>query len=342
MAVIFEEVKTFFFGSLFSVEADGHERQREHEDWPQDAFAQESSVLHARNGSVLAGESVYDSTFARRGDSSVFEASSVCESAWGQRDGRVAHSVADAPVAVAGGTAYYSRPPATSAGPFQAQKDDAVDMEVAKYFAENPQVFTMNRGFTRISPGHYLLNGRDFRIERQTRKDSIGAKSQLVVRDGPLTQPLADYLNNKDASAEYSGSVFQSKNALQKIPQNRRMTFNDTGSCYSRIEAMKVAKEQASVRETAAKMMNKGQGTGDLAARYEKTMGMKLGKSARRTDKQLPSFASLSPASGTPISARAGYSSSGGSNISFGTDMRSPRSVQAPMSARMPRFAGGA
>jgi hypothetical protein len=154
--------------------------------------------------------------------------------------------------------------------------------------------------------------------------------SQLVVRDGPLTQPLADYLNHKDSSAEYSGSVFRVKNALQTIPQAERMTFHDAGAHYSRVEAMKVAKEQACVREKAATMMSKGQTfePRDLHARYEKTLDMKLGKnrSPEKTSfmSQAPSPVVSSPiAAGSPVgrspTALGGYlSPGGGQRLGFG------------------------
>merc|ERR1719218_528734 len=56
----------------------------------------------------------------------------------------------------------------------------------------------------------------------------------------------------EDTSAQYSGSIFQAKNNLQTIRREDRLTFVDTGIDYSRLDAMKIAQEQAVQREAAA------------------------------------------------------------------------------------------
>lgn len=321
-------------------------------------MAVEPSVCEpsARSGSVLQGDSVC----AHR---------APCD------------SFAEGPSVRAGTTAYYTRPsfsapaqamvtpqavvgppvapspsfaagpPLKLEGPYRAKPEDPIDVEVAEYFRENPQVFYKNRGFTRISAGSYYLHGREITVERQspdTVGQLMGQKSQLVVRDGPLTQPLADYLANEDSSAEYNGSVFKAKNNLQTIPQDCRMTFHDTGAGYSRLEAMKVAKEQAVAREKAAAMLNKGQlSSGELKTQYEKKIDIKLGKN--RTPEKAISFVH-SPA-GSPAHApmpASGFASPG-QRLNFGGAARSPRgSLRSPLGTpqahrqtRPPR-AGGA
>jgi len=250
------------------------------------------SYIRDRPDCEYQDESVYDSTYERRGECSVYQGESVCESTFADRDVSLlsrffpaAESVYDSAV-VAGKTAHYCRPPPAakmnteSQGPYKARQEDVIDLAIAEYFRLNPQAFV--RGFVRIEPGHYLCHGREIIVEMET-ADSLhnlfGRKGYLVVRDGPLTQPFDDYLNNKDTTAEYNGSVFQAKNALATIPQDCRMTFADTGAGYSRLEAMKVAKQQAMTREKAAKMMNQGQLAGNLAETYEKAIDRKLGKS---------------------------------------------------------------
>jgi len=177
-------------------------------------------------------------------------------------------------------------------GPYQARMEDKIDVEVAKYFKANPTVFGRNRGFTRISPGAYYANGREIKVELGP-ADVVGQlkgeKYQLMVKDGPLRQPLADYLDDKESSAEYSGSVFKAQNAVQAIPQGCRMTFCDAGGYSSRLEAMKMAKEQANVREKAATAMKHGRPVApNLMSNYEK----KVGKKGNSNMTQTLSFAS--------------------------------------------------
>jgi len=327
----FEELKSFLLWGLYGDE--------DHDEGRDEGY---------RNGSetdchLCDGYSIY----GQRGDGSLLDYpdESVCEPSYdlgSVLDYRPDESVCES-AKLAGTTAFYKRPPAAAracpppkpGGPYQARAEDPIDSEIADFFRQHPEAYTYARGFTRISPGHYLLHGREIIVDRQpvdTLMELMGDKGQLVVRDGPLTQPLADYLTNKDSSAEYSGSVFQVRNALQTIPQDCRMTFHDTGAGYSRIEAMKVAKEQALTREKAAKMINQGQQTGDLVAKYEKTIDKKLGWG--RTPEKTISFAS---ASGSPSNAMLGVTSPGARHLSSGAGVRSSgtlRSTGTPQAHR--------
>jgi len=340
-----ESVYGYEDGSVLAGESvfDSTYAQREYE-------YEEGSVLAGESvyGSVLAGESVCDSAIiCQRGDSSVLKAGSLVSSS--------ASTQASSCGVVAGTTEYFKRPqalntnttpskaaasplktspsPLKPGGPYHPRVEDPIDVDLANYFAENPQAYSMNRGLARISPGHYLLFGREIILERSA------DKGRLVVRDGPLTQNLADYLVNKDATAEYSGSIFQCKNALQTIPQNARMTFCDSGAGYSRIEAMKVAKEQACTREKAATMMKHGSfDHSDLQGRYQKTIDMKLGKN--RTPDKTQSFA-RSPA-GSPVNAMPGsvnMTSPGGRRLDFGSAAggRSPSAADWGLSVNTPQ-----
>lgn len=194
-------------------------------------------------------------------------------------------------------TASAERPFGTSFMQSQAYRDredqfmisdpeDLVDVKVAEYFKANPQVYLKTR-VARSRPGVYCIYGREIVVDFEE-SDGVdrpmNTPGQLVVKDGPLKQPFADYLAMKDTTAEYNSSVFQAKNNLQTIPKECRMTFNDPGCDYSRIDAMKVANEQAIVREAAAKvMMTQGQApaVNRLRCKYEKTIDMKLGNNMR-------------------------------------------------------------
>jgi hypothetical protein len=189
--------------------------------------------------------------------------------------------------------------PMIRSGPYQARADDPVDLKVADFFRNFPDAYRKCSSLTRVRPGVYLLHGRMLEVELQNNAPGyLGqaqAPSTLMVKDGPLRQMFADYIENKeDDTAQYSGSVFQTKNAVSNIPQMCRMTFHDTGSDYTRKEAMMVAKEQAMVREKAATMMKDGQvPTEDLKKKYAKSITMKLGKNQHFED--AISFAQLAP-----------------------------------------------
>jgi len=127
----------------------------------------------------------------------------------------------------------------------------------------------------------YEIRGRRVRLEWQPAPrlhGGVGAAGRLIVVDGPLHQPLADYLDGKDANAEYEAVVGDSgQTAVHLIPAQCRVSFRDDGTEYSRLDAMKIAKEQASVRERAACYVQAGQAVPDeVMAKYTKTIQQKL------------------------------------------------------------------
>lgn len=124
--------------------------------------------------------------------------------------------------------------------------------------------------------GEYEIHGRAVTVEWQ----HIGPSDEgrLIVVDGPLRQPLADYLEGAEANAEYEAIVVNTtQTAVHSIPTDRRISFHDDGKEYSRLDAMRVAKEQALVRERAANYMQAGRAVpDDIMATYAKTIEKKL------------------------------------------------------------------
>ncbi|CAE7850972.1 HERC1, partial [Symbiodinium microadriaticum] len=71
--------------------------------------------------------------------------------------------------------------------------------------------------------------------------------------------------------------------SLHSIPREKRMSFHDTHKVYSRLEAMKVAKEQALVRERAADYTKDGREVPrELLSKYKKQVALKLDQSGQR------------------------------------------------------------
>ena len=153
--------------------------------------------------------------------------------------------------------------------------EDLLDQHVAYFLRRNPEARSRH-SLRRIRPSRYELDGREVVIEWQYAADP-GAQGFLVVVDGPLRQPFADYMNNTEANAEYEDG--DNRSSLHCIPKDRRISFNDTHKVYSRLEAMKVAKEQALTREKAAQLVKEGREVPqDIMVRYKKTIQQKLGR----------------------------------------------------------------
>jgi len=155
------------------------------------------------------------------------------------------------------------------------EEEDLLDQHVQYYLRKHPKVCNRHV-LVRLREGVYELDGREVTIEWQYASEP-GMQGHLVVVDGPLRQPLADYMQETDINAEYE--VYDiTPCKLHMIPKEKRVSFNDQGKEYSRLEAMKVAKEQALVREKAAGYVQQGREVpGDLMAKYNKAIQVKLG-----------------------------------------------------------------
>lgn len=100
----------------------------------------------------------------------------------------------------------------------------------------------------RLEHGKYRINKREVKLRWI---DGVGGeRGHLEVLDGPMKQPLADYLEGKEETAVYEEAQ---EFAIGDIPKEQRLSFGDEQyQSYTRLEAMRVAKEQAKLRESAA------------------------------------------------------------------------------------------
>jgi len=139
---------------------------------------------------------------------------------------------------------------------FVSDPEDIVDVQVAKYFEDKPDVYLRTR-LTRLRQGIYSMHGRQLQVEWDESAGKKG-KGALMVTDAftermPFDDYLGEYVTMKDTASLYGasqyvdgrGSVFKAPSNLQTIPQDQRMTFVDSGTVYSRVDAMKVANKQA-------------------------------------------------------------------------------------------------
>lgn len=170
-----------------------------------------------------------------------------------------------------------SERPAEKKDTYKADPEDLIDQHVAYFLRKNPEVKSRHK-IQRIRPNTYLLDSREVQIEWQYATEP-GGQGFLVVVDGPLRQPFSDYMMDTEENATYDGQDIVQSN-LHLIARDRRISFNDTHKVYNRLEAMKVAKEQALVREKAAGYVKDGREVPqDLMARYKKNIQVKLGLS---------------------------------------------------------------
>lgn len=159
---------------------------------------------------------------------------------------------------------------------YKADPEDLIDQHVAYFLRKNPEVKGRHK-IERTRPNTYLLDNREVQIEWQYATEP-GGQGFLVVVDGPLRQPFSDYMRDTEENATYDGLDIVQSN-LHGIRRDLRMSFNDSMKVYNRLEAMKVAKEQALFREKAAALTKEGIEVpqDELAEKYRKIIDMKLG-----------------------------------------------------------------
>eukprot|EP00931_Biecheleriopsis_adriatica_P032432 TRINITY_DN18926_c0_g1_i1.p1 TRINITY_DN18926_c0_g1~~TRINITY_DN18926_c0_g1_i1.p1 ORF type:complete len:572 (+),score=102.89 TRINITY_DN18926_c0_g1_i1:41-1756(+) len=197
---------------------------------------------------------------------------------------------------------------------YDADKEDLLDQHVAYYLRHHPDVAS-HHSISRRRPGIYDLDGREIQVEWQYSSEP-GGQGCLVVVDGPLRQPFSDYMEQSEKNAEYDIQGIGVGTSLHSIPKEKRMSFHDQHKMYSRLEAMKVAKEQALMREKAADYTKDGREVPkELMSKYKKNLQQKLNPGGQKrqvaADRQQPPATSRGPggaADPTPASAQASSS----------------------------------
>lgn len=168
-----------------------------------------------------------------------------------------------------------------------AAASDQIDQHVRHYLQTHPRVD--GRRLQRKSCGVYTFDGREITIEWQNNDwhnmmpwQASEPGGCIMVNDGPLRQPFGDYVESRDANAVYNSANMRRSN-LELLPLESRLSFKDDEDRYGRLDAMKVAKEQANFRERAAEYARAGQLVPpDLMEKYEKAMDIKLGRNKKK------------------------------------------------------------
>jgi len=164
-------------------------------------------------------------------------------------------------------------------------EEDLIHQHVLYFLRHHPSAASAH-DIRRIRAGFYDIDGHQVEVEWQHHVE-VGRPGNLVVVDGPMRQPFADYIAMSEANAEYDTQTVAFTSALHAVPKERRMTFDDSHQKYTRLEAMRVAKEQASIREKAADYTREGQQVPDeLVKKYNRVIRQKLrrGNPLKRED----------------------------------------------------------
>lgn len=159
-------------------------------------------------------------------------------------------------------------------------REALLDQHVDYYLRKHPEFYSKHT-ITKIRPTVYNLDGRIIEVDWQYGEG--GRPGFLLAIDGPLRQPFDDYLLGTEANAQFDDKRL-ARTSLHQIPKGRQLSFRDDNQVYSRLEAMKVAKEQALVREQAAEYVKDGAFVPEsaLMAKYQKQIDIKLGNRMRR------------------------------------------------------------
>jgi hypothetical protein len=144
---------------------------------------------------------------------------------------------------------------------------EIIHQHLERYLVANPKY---RHQVEQLGDGEYRIEGREVKV-------GFCRQGFLVVHDGPLRQPFTDYVEKKEASAVYHHEGLKNS-SLTSLPKATRISFGDEDNRYSRLDAMKIAKEQAIFREKAASCVAEGQAVpADLREKYEKNISIKLG-----------------------------------------------------------------
>lgn len=163
-------------------------------------------------------------------------------------------------------------------------KEDLIHQHVLYVLRKNPDVARLRR-VQQVTEGVYLIDGQEVNIEWRHSSEP-GQRGWPIVVDGPMRQPLIDYLRDNEENKEFDLDTVVCTTALHQVPKNKRMTFDDKHKQYSRLEAMKVAKEQASIREQAADYTLDGKKVPDeLVRRYNQALRTKVRSNRSKEDR---------------------------------------------------------
>lgn len=144
--------------------------------------------------------------------------------------------------------------------------DDTVELEIKELCKSCPEI-QENITILRIGPGRYLINDREVSIDVVTMEFTVASEHEtppsvvgadLIVRDGPLSQPFLDYVFNTGRNEDFEiprGELEQRSAPLMRVAERLEIRY-DEGVPYApfdRVGAMNLARHEAWMRDDDAR-----------------------------------------------------------------------------------------
>jgi hypothetical protein len=145
---------------------------------------------------------------------------------------------------------------------YEPDRSDPIDVQLSQYLGNLDPLTGANLAIRRIQPGEYLVDGRRVKLQWSGDEKLVVCEGN-IDRDGvhEVETHLTAYLHQAAGVAAMLGGHSASAPAVTRVPGPRRLTFvdaplpqmsDDLGN--ERVRSMKVACEQARLREHAAAM----------------------------------------------------------------------------------------
>jgi len=158
--------------------------------------------------------------------------------------------------------------PALQACYYEADPEDTIDTQFSLQLMSLEHMFASSLLVRRLGEGHYELDGRRVRLrwsEQDSRPELLVREEGLGASEGGIEPTLASYLRQAQDIAASLGGRRAGVPAVARVPADRRLTFQVAEATVmsdpnpDRIRSMKVACEQARLREEAAEAYESGE-----------------------------------------------------------------------------------
>lgn len=148
---------------------------------------------------------------------------------------------------------------------YEADPSDPIDMQLSSHLSALDRVAALNLMLQRVSAGEYNVDGRRVSV-RWSGSGSCSSPQLVVCEGGPdgedaeaMETPVVAYLRQAADVAASLGGRSAGVPAVVRVPQANRLTFVNapppvTDEAEGRVRSMRVAVEQARLREQAAEI----------------------------------------------------------------------------------------
>lgn len=123
----------------------------------------------------------------------------------------------------------------------ERQRQDLIHQHVLYVLRKQPEL--QKRRVQQVAEGVYLIDGQEVSVEWQHAVEPR-QRGHLVVVDGPMRQPLVDYLGHSEENKDFDIGEVQCTTSLHQVPKEKRMTFDDKHKkCPPRARRSRIGRE---------------------------------------------------------------------------------------------------